>query len=343
MSSSRDWDKIVDVINDTLGLHNLEKSNADRLTQKGRVITTPGHFEYLKIAEGCNKHCTYCIIPKLRGPYRSVPMDDLLSEARLLAGRGVKELILVAQETTLYGIDLYGKKTLPELLCKLSEIEGIEWIRLMYAYPEEVTDDLIEIMSTNPKICHYIDIPIQSGSDSVLRRMGRLTDQKQIRDIVEKLRSAMPDICIRTTLIAGFPGESQEDHEITYRFVNETEFDRLGVFAYSREEGTSAYDFREQVDENVAKSRKDELYELQQAISYEASQPLIGKQMRVIVDGYLPEDDVYVARSYRDAPDIDGMVFVYSDRELVTGDMVDVEITDAKEYDLEGKLIDEPA
>ncbi len=340
---TREWEGIVRVINETLGLHNYADGRDEPNNAKGRVITTPGHFEYLKIAEGCNKHCTYCIIPKLRGPYRSVPMDDLLSEARLLAGRGVKELILVAQETTLYGIDLYGKKTLPELLCKLSEIEGIEWIRLMYAYPEEVTDDLIEIMSTNPKICHYIDIPIQSGSDSVLRRMGRLTDQKQIRDIVEKLRSAMPDICIRTTLIAGFPGESQEDHEITYRFVNETEFDRLGVFAYSREEGTSAYDFREQVDENVAKSRKDELYELQQAISYEASQPLIGKQMRVIVDGYLPEDDVYVARSYRDAPDIDGMVFVYSDRELVTGDMVDVEITDAKEYDLEGKLIDEPA
>ncbi len=341
--SSRDWDKIVDVINDTLGLHNLEKSNADRLTQKGRVITTPGHFEYLKIAEGCNKHCSYCIIPKLRGPYRSVPMDELLEEAKLLASRGVKELILVAQETTLYGIDLYGKKSLPELLCNLTEIDGIEWIRLMYAYPEEVTDELIRVMSTNPKILHYIDIPIQSGSDSVLRRMGRLTDQAGIRDTVEKLRKAMPDICIRTTLISGFPGETQEDHEETYRFVNELEFDRLGVFAYSREEGTSAYDFRPQVDESDAKKRQEELYELQQAVSYELSQTMIDKTIRVIVDGYLPEDDVYVARSYKDAPDIDGIVFVYSDRELVTGEMVDVLITDAKEYDLEGKLIDESA
>ncbi len=341
--SSRDWDKIVDVINDTLGLHNLEKSNADRLTQKGRVITTPGHFEYLKIAEGCNKHCSYCIIPKLRGPYRSVPMDELLEEAGLLASRGVKELILVAQETTLYGIDLYGKKSLPELLSKLTEIDGIEWIRLMYAYPEEVTDELIRVMSTNPKILHYIDIPIQSGSDSVLRRMGRLTDQAGIRDTVEKLRKAMPDICIRTTLISGFPGETQEDHEETYRFVNELEFDRLGVFAYSREEGTSAYDFRPQVDESDAKKRQEELYELQQAVSYELSQTMIDKTIRVIVDGYLPEDDVYVARSYKDAPDIDGIVFVYSDRELVTGEMVDVLITDAKEYDLEGKLIDESA
>ncbi len=340
---SREWDDIVSVIDGTLGLHNTESGTAERLSTRGRVITTPGHFEYLKIAEGCNKHCSYCIIPKLRGPYRSVPMDDLLEEARLLASRGVKELILVAQETTLYGVDLYGRKSLPELLCKLAEIEGIEWIRLMYAYPEEVTDELIQVMSTDPKILHYIDIPIQSGSDSVLRRMRRLTDQAHIRETVAKLRKAMPDMCIRTTLISGFPGETQEDHEETYRFVNETEFDRLGVFTYSREEGTSAYDFRPQVDEDVAKKRQEELYELQQAVSYELSQDLIDKKLRVIVDGYLPEDDVYVARSYRDAPDIDGMVFVYSDRELVTGDMVTVLVTDAKEYDLEGRVIDESA
>ncbi|MCR5686843.1 MAG: 30S ribosomal protein S12 methylthiotransferase RimO [Lachnospiraceae bacterium] len=307
-----------------------------------RTISTPGHYEYLKIADGCNKRCSYCIIPKLRGPYRSVPEEELISEAEYLASQGVKELILVAQETTLYGTDIYGHKALPELLCKLSDIEGIQWIRIMYAYPEEVTDELIEVMSTNPKICHYIDIPIQSGSDSVLMKMGRRTRRDEIRDVIGRLRAAMDDICIRTTLIAGFPGETQEDFEETYRFVNEMEFDRLGVFTYSREEGTPAYDMP-QVDEDAAAERKDELYELQQAVSYEISQTLIGKTVRVMIDGYLPDDDVYVGRSYRDAPDIDGLVFVYPDRELVTGDMVYVRITDAKEYDLEGVISDEPA
>lgn len=320
-----------------------EKKSAHASDESGRVITTPGHYEYLKIAEGCDKHCSYCIIPKLRGPYRSVPMEDLIAEAKELADKGVKELILVAQETTLYGTDLYGKKSLPELLCKLSEIDGINWIRILYAYPEEVTDELIKVMSTNPKICHYIDIPIQSGSDAVLRRMGRRTDQGQIKSVVEKLRAAMSDICIRTTLIAGFPGETQEDFEETYRFVNEMEFDRLGIFTYSAEEGTPAYDFSPQIPDDVKKSRQEELYELQQAIAYEAAEAMKDTRLTVMVDGYLPEEDVYVARSYKDAPDIDGLVFVYSDRELVTGDMIDVRITDAREYDLEGVLIDESA
>ena len=327
--------------NDRKGLHNFAKPGRLPKTDKGRIITTPGHYEYLKIAEGCNKNCTYCIIPKLRGPYRSVPMEELVAEAQKLAEEGVKELILVAQETTIYGIDLYGRKSLPELLCKLSEIDGIEWIRLLYAYPEEVTDELIEVMSTNSKICRYIDIPIQSGADAVLKKMGRRTDQNEIRNIVNKLRDKIPDICIRTTLIVGFPGESEEDFEETYRFVNETEFDRLGVFIYSPEEGTPAYDFRPMVDDEEKKRRQSELYELQQAVSYEKSQELIGKQLKVIVDGYLPEDGVYVARSYRDSPDIDGLVFVYSDRELITGDMIDVLIKEAREYDLEGELIDE--
>lgn len=317
------------------GLHNTEIPD--------RIITTPGHYEYLKIAEGCNKCCSYCVIPKLRGPYRSVPMEQLLAEAESLAKRGVKELILVAQETTLYGTDIYGKRALPELLCKLSDIDGIQWIRLLYAYPEEVTDDLIDVMSTNPKICRYIDIPIQSGADSVLKRMGRRTCSDDIRTVVKKLRERIPGICIRTTLITGFPGETQEDFEETYRFVNEMEFDRLGVFTYSAEEGTPAYDLEPKVSKEIMESRRAELYELQQAISYEISQELIGSVMEVMIDGYLPGDDVYVARSYRDAPDIDGMVFVYSDRELVTGDMVTVRIRDAKEYDLEGELIDESA
>ena len=334
------WEQIADVIENVLAARSV-KSDRKSAVEGKRIITTPGHYEYLKIAEGCDKNCTYCIIPKVRGHYRSVPMEELISQAQYLAGQGVKELILVAQETTIYGTDIYGRKSLPELLCKLSEIDGIEWIRVLYAYPEEVTDELIDVMSTNPKICHYIDIPIQSGSDPVLRRMGRHTDQKQIRDVIEKLRSRMDDICIRTTLISGFPGETQEDFEATYRFVNEMEFDRLGVFTYSAEEGTAAYDFEPKVDEDVAKSRRDELYELQQAIAYEAAEQMTGRKLRVIVDGYLPDDDVYVARSYKDAPEIDGLVFVYSDRELVTGDMVTVEIKDAKEYDLEGVLTDE--
>ena len=324
------------------GLHNI-KNQTSQSSSNRRIITTPGHYEYLKIAEGCDKNCTYCIIPRLRGSYRSIPMEELTAEAESLAKEGVKELILVAQHTTMYGIDLYGKRSLPELLCKLSEIEGIQWIRLMYAYPEDVTDELIEVMSTNPKVCHYIDMPIQSGSDDVLRRMGRHTDRRQISEVIGKLRGAMSDICIRTTLIAGFPGETQQDHEETYRFVNETEFDRLGVFAYSAEEGTPACDFDGQVEEDVKNSRKDELYVLQQAVSYELAQNLVGNILTVIVDGYLPDDDVYVARSYRDAPDIDGLVFVYSDRELITGDMIKVRITDAKEYDLEGVMIDESA
>ena len=341
------WDDIAAIVADVLAkhdgasLHNFGEPGRLPKTDKGRIITTPGHYEYLKIAEGCNKNCTYCIIPKLRGPYRSVPMEELVAEAQKLAEEGVKELILVAQETTIYGVDLYGRKSLPELLCKLSGIDGIEWIRLLYAYPEEITDELIKVMSTNPKICRYIDIPIQSGADAVLKKMGRRTDQNEIRNIINKLRDKMPDICIRTTLIAGFPGEREEDFEETYRFVNEMEFDRLGVFAYSAEEGTPAYDFRPMVDDEEKKRRQSELYELQQAVSYEISQELIGKELKVIVDGYLPDDEVYVARSYRDAPDIDGFVFVYSDRELITGDMIDVRITDAKEYDLEGVLIDE--
>ncbi|MCR5673677.1 MAG: 30S ribosomal protein S12 methylthiotransferase RimO [Lachnospiraceae bacterium] len=329
---------LVKAIDEALGKRSERKD-----ISRERVITTPGHFEYLKIAEGCDKCCTYCIIPKIRGPYRSVPMEELLEEAAMLAKRGVKELILVAQETTLYGTDLYGEKSLPELLCKLSGINGIEWIRILYAYPEEVTDELIDVMSTNPKICHYIDIPIQSGSDDVLRRMGRRCTTGTIRDVVAKLRDKMDDICIRTTLIAGFPGETQEDFEQTYRFVNEMEFDRLGVFTYSAEEGTPAYELTPKVPEKTAKSRQAELYELQQAVAYEAAQNMAGKTLRVIVDGYLPEDDVYVARSYKDAPDIDGLVFVYSTRELTTGDMIDVMIKEAKEYDLEGVLIDESA
>lgn len=315
-------------------LSRLPQYNADR------VISTPGHYEYLKIAEGCDKCCTYCIIPKIRGPFRSVPMEELVCQAQKLAQAGVKELIIVAQETTLYGVDLYGKKALPELLCKLSEIEGIEWIRLQYAYPEEVTDELIEVMSTNMKICHYIDIPIQHASDNILKRMGRRTNQKELRDIIARLRGAIPDICIRTTLITGFPGETQEDFEDTYRFVNEIEFDRLGVFTYSQEDNTPAALFDDQVEEDVKAFRRDEIYELQQAIAFENAQKAEGQIYDVLIEGYLADDDVYVGRSYKDAPDVDGYVFVYSNRQLMTGDMVRVRITDAREYDLEGVIVE---
>lgn len=308
-----------------------------------RIITTPGHYEYLKIAEGCDKCCTYCIIPKIRGPFRSVPMEELVSQARKLADNGVKELILVAQETTLYGVDLYGKKSLPELINKLSEVDGIEWIRLQYAYPEEVTDELIEVMSTNTKVCKYIDIPIQHAADPILKKMGRRTNQEQLRAVVDKLRKAMPDICIRTTLITGFPGETQDDFEEMYRFVNEIEFDRLGVFTYSQEENTPAADFPDQVPADVMSARRDEIYELQQAIAFEKAELMKDKVLKVIVEGYLSDEDVYVGRSYMDAPDVDGFVFVYSDRSLMTGDMISVKVTDAREYDLEGVLIDEPA
>lgn len=340
------YDDIVGAVSDALeGRKHVVRKDLTYLPQvdASRLITTPGHYEYLKIAEGCDKHCSYCIIPKIRGPFRSYPMEKLVDEATELAQQGVKELILVAQETTLYGMDLYGHKALGELMNKLSEIEGIEWIRLQYAYPEELTDEIIEVMSTNPKVCHYIDIPIQHASDPVLKRMGRRTNQQELRNIISRLREAMPDICIRTTLITGFPGETQEDFEEMYRFVNEMEFDRLGVFSYSQEEDTPAAEFPDQIEDDIKDFRKDEIYELQQEIVFENAEKITGRILKVIIDGYLPEDDVYVGRSYKDAPDIDGFVFVYCDYELMTGDMVTVKITDAREYDLEGVVIDEPA
>lgn len=334
-------DSVLEAVNKALkGCGPIIRKDLKRLPKidADRVITTPGHYEYLKIAEGCDKCCTYCIIPKIRGPYRSVPMEELVLQAEKLAKRGVKELIIVAQETTLYGTDLYGKKALPELLCKLSEIDGIEWLRLQYAYPEELTDELIEVMSTNKKVCHYIDIPIQHASDNVLKKMGRRTSEEELRTMIGRLRKKIPDICIRTTLITGFPGESQDDFEETYRFVNEIEFDRLGVFTYSQEEDTPAALFENQIDEEIKEQRKNEIYELQQAIAFENAEKMVGVCLDVMIDGLLPEEDVYVGRSYKDAPDVDGMVFVYSNRELMTGDIVRVKITDAKEYDLEGVL-----
>lgn len=305
-----------------------------------RIVTTNASMAYFKIAEGCNKLCTYCIIPHIRGRYRSIPMVRLLASAEKLAADGIKELVLVAQETTLYGVDLYGSKKLPELLTKLSDIEGIEWIRLLYCYPEEITDELISVMAENQKICHYIDIPIQHSENEILRRMGRRTSREDIVSLVSKLRTAMPDIAIRTTLISGFPGETQELHDGLVDFVDECEFDRLGVFTYSPEEGTPAAGYEDQVDGELAAKWRDEIMELQQEISYEKNQELIGSIQRVLIEGYLVEDDVYVGRTYRDAPGVDGIVFVSAPYELMSGSFVDVKITEANEYDLTGVIVE---
>lgn len=305
-----------------------------------RIVTTNASMAYFKIAEGCNKLCTYCIIPHIRGRYRSIPMDRLLASAEKLAADGIKELVLVAQETTLYGVDLYGGKKLPELLTKLSDIEGIEWIRLLYCYPEEITDELISVMAENPKICHYIDIPIQHSENEILRKMGRKTSREDMVSLVSKLRTAMPDIAIRTTLISGFPGETQKLHDGLVDFVDECEFDRLGVFTYSPEEGTPAAGYEDQVDGELAAKWRDEIMELQQEISYEKNQELIGSIQRVLIEGYLVEDDVYVGRTYRDAPGVDGIVFVSAPYELMSGSFVDVKITEANEYDLTGVIVE---
>lgn len=337
-------DKIVDAVEEALAgkVENRYASiDAAPITNQKRVVTTGGHFAYLKIAEGCDKHCTYCIIPKVRGTYRSVPMESLVAEATALAEGGVKELILVAQETTLYGVDLYGKKSLPKLLEELSKISGIYWIRILYCYPEEITDELIEAIATNSKVCHYLDIPIQHGSDAVLKRMGRRTTQQELREKIEKLRSRIPDICLRTTLISGFPGETQEDFEELYRFVNEMEFDRLGVFPYSQEEDTPAAIMEDQVPEEVKVFRRDELMELQQAIAFEKAEDMVGQILTVMVEGKVADEDTYVARTYRDAPNVDGYLFINTTANLMTGDFAKVLVTDSNEYDLIGELYHE--
>ena len=304
-----------------------------------RIVTTGGYTAYLKIAEGCNKRCTYCIIPYIRGHYRSFPMEDLLEEARKLAEGGVKELILIAQETTVYGMDCYGRKALPELLTKLCEIEGIEWIRILYCYPEEITDELIAVMKKEKKICHYLDIPIQHSEDTILKRMGRRTNRAELVSLVEKLRKEIPDIVLRTTLITGFPGETEEEFKNMVDFVDSMEFDRLGVFPYSAEEGTKAAEMDGQIAEEVKESRRDEIMALQQEISADKAASRIDDEMSVLIEGYLYEDDIYIGRTYMDAPKVDGNVFVRTEEELISGDIVPVRITGANEYDLMGDVI----
>lgn len=344
-------DKIVEAIDSALkGQETKIFDDINRLPmiEEKRVTSTGGYYEYLKISEGCDKHCTYCIIPKVRGNYRSYPMDYIVKQAEQLAESGVKELILVGQEVTMYGVDLHkgrgkGKKRLAELISKLAKVEGIEWIRLLYCYPEEIDNDLIEAMRTEPKVVRYIDMPVQHVSDSILHMMGRNMTESKILKTIKKLRNAMPDICIRTTLITGFPGETEYDFNVLKDFVNEQYIDRLGIFTYSEEEGTPAAKFTQKVPEEVKQQRKDALMALQQEVSKKINKGFVGQKMTVIIDGYLPEDDVYVARSYRDAPNVDGNVFITlnenDSRELMSGTFLDVVITDSSEYDLIAKNV----
>ena len=338
------YDKIADMINSVLeekGISNfVEDANRMPMVEADRIVTTPGYYEYLKIAEGCDKHCTYCVIPKVRGNFRSFPIEYLVNQTKKLVEDGVKEIILVAQETTLYGVDLYGKKSLPKLLHELGLIEGLEWIRILYCYPEEINDELIEAIKNAPKVCHYLDMPIQHASDNILKRMGRRTSKQELTDIVAKLRREIPDIALRTTLITGFPGETDKDHEEVMRFIDECEFDRLGVFTYSREEDTVAAQMPDQIDEEIKEKYRDELMQLQQEISADRSAAMIGRIVRVMIEGFIPEDNTYVGRSYKDAPNVDGLVFVECDRELMSGDFIDVKITGSTEYDLIGTIVE---
>ena len=322
------------------GNHFEEFRDIDYLPDTGskRVLTTGGHFGYLKIAEGCDKHCTYCIIPKLRGPYRSVPMEELIAEAKTMAEQGVKELVLVAQETTIYGIDLYGKPSLHLLLKELCKIQELYWIRILYCYPEDIYPELVQTMKEEPKVCHYLDLPIQHANDEILRRMGRRTSKQELIDKIDFLRSEMPDITLRTTLITGFPGETKEQHKELLEFINDMEFDRLGVFTYSPEEGTPAAAMEHQIDEEVKLDRQAELMELQQDISAELGERRIGQELLVMIEGKVADEDAYVGRSQADAPGVDGYVFVNTPETLVSGDFVRVKITGALEYDLIGEI-----
>ena len=335
------YDRIVEAVEEALGGNGqMRIADIDALpsADEKRMVTTGGHYAYLKIAEGCDKHCTYCIIPKIRGSFRSVPIERLVREAARLAGQGVKELILVAQETTMYGKDLYGEKSLHKLLRELCRIGGLRWIRILYCYPEEIYDELIQVIQKEKKICHYLDLPIQHVNDEILRRMGRRTTRRQLESIVGKLRQEIPDITLRTTLITGFPGETKEQHEELMEFVDEMEFDRLGVFTYSPEEDTKAADMPDQIPEDTKEERREELMELQQEIAFDQAEAMIGREVLVMVEGKVVDEDAYVGRTYRDAPNVDGLIFIHTQEELVSGDFARVKVTGALEYDLIGEL-----
>ena len=367
------YEHIVEAINNVVNADSkptIIEPFDDAINPQGRMLSTGGHFAYLKIAEGCNKRCTYCIIPTLRGNYRSFELEDLVNEAKELVRGGVQELILVAQEITVYGMDIYGKKSLPFLLDELQKIDGLRWIRLLYCYPEEIDDELIDAIVRNDKICHYIDMPIQHSSNKILKLMGRKTDQESLYNIINKLRDRIPDIVIRTTLIVGFPGESKEDFDELKEFVKKNEFERLGVFTYSRQEGTLAYDMANQIDDDIKKERLDEIMRLQMHISNKNNERLVGSVLDVFIEGRIAEDDdedriadendegriaedtgegrisedganVYVGRTYRDAPGVDGYFFVKSDMNLNSGDFVSCKVTSVNEYDLIGSIVSE--
>lgn len=337
-------DAAADAIDEVLSgnaKNHISDCNSAVIYGRKRAVSTGGHFAYLKIAEGCDKHCTYCIIPKVRGNFRSVPMEALVREAEELAGAGVKELILVAQETTLYGKDLYGKKSLAKLLHELAGIPEIYWIRILYCYPEEIDEELIAAIKTEKKVCHYLDLPIQHASDRILKRMGRRTNKKELHDMIRRLREEIPDICLRTTLITGFPGETREEHEELMEFVDEMEFDRLGVFTYSPEEDTPAAEMEGQIEEEVKEERRNEIMELQQEIAFELAEKMIGKVVTAMIEGKVADEEAYVARTYKDAPDVDGYIFINTEETFMTGDFVKVLVTGSYEYDLIGEIYHE--
>lgn len=336
-------DKVVDAIEEFLNEkhHVNQLENIDFLAgaDAPRSMSGISSYAYIKIAEGCDKHCSYCIIPKVRGNYRSVPMENLISEAENLARQGVKELVLVAQETTMYGKDLYGEKSLHRLLKELVKIPEIYWIRILYCYPEEIYDELIDTIAEEPKICHYLDIPIQHADDYILRRMGRQTSNEQLRNIIAKLRNRIPDIVLRTTFITGFPGETEEQHETVLKFIDEMEFDRLGVFTYSPEENTPAAVMDNQIDETVKERRRDEIMELQQEIVFEKMDEITGKELLAVIEGKISGENAYIGRTYMDTPGVDSNIFIITDTELMTGDFVKVKVTGTNEYDLIGELV----
>lgn len=336
------YDKILDAVDESLaGNPSVITTDIDALplVDTKRLVTTGGHFAYLKIAEGCDKHCTYCIIPKIRGNFRSVPMERILKEANELVEQGVKEIILVAQETTVYGQDIYGKKSLPELLRKLCQISGLYWVRILYCYPEEITDELIQVIREENKICNYLDLPIQHASNDILKRMGRRTSKEQLIDIIGKLRKEIPDIALRTSLITGFPGETQAQHEELMEFVDAMEFDRLGVFTYSPEENTPAATMENQIEEEVKEERQAEIMELQQDIAFDLAEDMIGRELLVMIEGKIADENAYVGRTYKDGPKVDGLIFINTGEELMSGDFIKVKVTGALEYDLIGEII----
>ena len=336
------YDAILDAVKETLDNRKYQNLNTleglPKLDTK-RMVTTGGHYAYLKISEGCNKNCSYCVIPSIRGRYRSVPIEELVAQAKELVSNGVKELILVAQETTLYGIDIYKEKSLHKLLDELNKIDGLFWIRIMYCYPEEIYDELIEAIKRNKKVCHYLDMPIQHCNDEILKRMGRKTDKADIERIVTNLRNQIPDITLRTTLICGFPGETQQMHEELMQFINDMEFDRLGAFTYSPEEGTKAASFPDQIDDDIKEDWQAEVMELQEEVIFDKNETLTGTQMYAFIEGKVADENAYVGRTYRDAPNVDGYIFINTEQELMSGDIVKVRITGAYEYDLIGEII----